>query len=143
MANKNNALSLIIFDEPTNRFAGPITKAYISDWEFHVARFPSIDSMATFCKRFGLHLKLIEQNFGVRIYAVRERFQDKFFLSIKDLPDNAKPMKVLSNGSIVTGYVSRDGDIITVYRPNPNVESIYKPMTQKCHIAYQKKYGIF
>lgn len=143
MANFNNALCLIIFDEPTDRFCGPMTKAYIADWQYHVARFPSIKSMAQFCKRFKLHLKPIEQYEGVKKYAVRERFQDRLFITTEDLPSNAEPMNVLSNGSIVTGYVSREGDKITVWRPNPNVKSIYNPMPLEEHIAYQKEHGVF
>lgn len=143
MANKNYALSLVIFDEPTNRFCGPVTKAYIADWQFHVARFPSIGSMAAFCKRFRLHLKPTEQYPNVKKYAVRERFHDRLFINVEELPSNAEPMKVLSNGSIVTGYVSRDGDVITVWRPNPNVKSIYDPMPLDEHIAYEKANGVF
>lgn len=143
MANKNNQLTLFIYTEPTNWHCGPETKAIISDYLYSVARFVSIESMAMFCKRFSLHLKPIEQRKNIKSYAIRERFQDMSFSNVEDLPGNAEPMKVLSNGSIVTGYVNRDGDVITVWRPNPNSKSVFDPMPIDEHIAYINANGIF
>ena len=81
----------------------------------------------------------------IKRYSVRERFHDAAdFYDRKQVPENAKPMKLLSNGSIVDGYTLRDGDVITIYRPSPNADkSVYSPLSTPEHIDFQKKHFIF
>lgn len=161
MANKNFDLTLTIVERPNlkrytdgNRYD---YKAVIKDYNFHVASFRTLDGMAEFIKYFGLHLEHIETynsdeipckewNAGIiKRYRVRERFHDAgYFYSREQVPADAKPMKLLSNGSIVDGYTLRDGDVINIYRPNPNADkSVYNPLPTPEHIDYQNKHFIF
>lgn len=55
----------------------------------------------------------------------------------------AKPIKALSNGSIVDCYYINNGKDVKFYRCNPNAKKFYKPLPLDEHIAYQKKYGSF
>lgn len=57
--------------------------------------------------------------------------------------EEAKPIKALSNGSIVDCYYVNDGKDVKFYRCNPNAKKFYKPLSLEEHIAYQKQYGIY
>ncbi len=161
MAHKNLDLTLTIVERPNlkrytdgNRFD---YKAVIQDYEFHVASFRTLAGMAEFIKHFGLHLEHIEtidsdKNYPkewhagiIKRYKVRERFNDaRYFYSREEVPEGATPIKLLSNGAIVDGYTLRDGDVINIYRPNPNADkSIYNPLELSEHIEYQNKHFIF
>ena len=65
------------------------------------------------------------------------------FWKLEDLPDGVKPIKALSNGSIVTCYYLDAGDRIEFYRPNPNAKEVYKPLNTDLHIAHMKIYGSY
>lgn len=161
MAHKNLDLTLTIVERPNlRRYADGNRydyKAAIQDYNFHVASFRTLEGMAEFIKYFGLHLKHIEtvnsdemhrkewKAGTINRYKVRERFHDAgYFYSREQVPEEAKPMKLLSNGSIVDGYTLRDGDVINIYRPNPNADkSIYNPLPSSAHIEYQNKHFIF
>ncbi len=65
------------------------------------------------------------------------------FWSLEDIPKNAKPIKALSNGSLVTCYFINDGKTITFYRPNPNAKTLYIPTEINEHINHQKEYGCY
>ncbi len=170
MANKNNQLELFIVERPnTKRYADGNRyeyKAYITDYNFHVASFYTLEGMREFIRHFGLHLTFIEAHDTdkqpgykgrtgiVKRYAIRERFHDaechktehgifKYFWSLDEVPANAKPIKLLSNGSIVDGFTRREGDVINVYRPNPNAKEVYKPLELDEHIKHQRTKYIF
>ena len=55
----------------------------------------------------------------------------------------AKPIKALSNGSIVDCYFINDGERVRFYRCNPNAKDFYKPLTTEEHIKYQKEFGTY
>ena len=161
MAHKNLELTLTIVERPNlKRYTDGIRyeyKAVIQDYNFHVASFRTLAGMAEFIKYFGLHLEHIETFNSdemhrkewkagiIKRYKVRERFHDAgYFYSREQVPEGAKPMKLLSNGSIVDGYTLRDGNVIYIYRPNPNAnKSIYNPLDLSAHIEYQNKHFIF
>lgn len=68
---------------------------------------------------------------------------DGGFWSLEDIPAEAKPIKALSNGSIVTCYFTNDGETITFYRPNPNAHGVYHPLPIADHIAHRRIYGCY
>jgi hypothetical protein len=55
----------------------------------------------------------------------------------------ATKFKCLSNGSIVDGYFTNDGERIRIYRCNPNARDFYKPLPTEEHIKFQRTYGSF
>ena len=61
---------------------------------------------------------------------------EQSFWEIADIPENAKLYKDLSNGSLVDCYYTKENDIYTVYRPNPNAKNVYKPMEIEQHIHF-------
>lgn len=65
------------------------------------------------------------------------------FATVEQLPEGAKPIKALSNGSIVTCYFINDGKTIWIYRPNPNAHDVYKPMDLSDHLAHRRIYGSY
>ena len=65
------------------------------------------------------------------------------FWKREDIPAEAKPIKALSNGSIVTCYFTNDGETIRMYRPNPNAKDVYKPLTTEQHITHCRIYGTY
>lgn len=149
MAQKAQKLSLYLFDTPINECSGPAIKAYITDLYFHIASFPNVRAMTSFFKRFGLTMKFNRtiddpKNGKIREYLLNERFQEEgYFWKRQDVPEDAQPIKLLSNGSLVTGYVKRIGDIIHVWRPNPNAKEVFDEMPLNARIEYKRNYGIF
>ena len=65
------------------------------------------------------------------------------FWSLEEVPEGAKPIKALSNGSIVTCYFTNDGETIRFYRPNPNAHAVYHPLSVEDHIAHRRIYGLY
>ena len=65
-----------------------------------------------------------------------------YFWKIEDLPEGIKPIKALSNGSIVTCYYKTDKEAV-IYRPNPNAKEVYDPLETAEHIAHKKIYGTY
>lgn len=144
MANKNEQLTLIINERPNiySAIGGKRYKAYIARGGsfFHLASFNCLAGLREFIKKFGLHLEYIEtidtdklpEEYRVgksKRYKVKERFHDEiYFWDIKSVPSGAHATKLLSNGSIVTGYWIRKDNTIHIYRPNPNAKEVYKPM---------------
>lgn len=55
----------------------------------------------------------------------------------------AKPIKALSNGSIVDCLYISQKDRVLFYRPNPNCKEFYKPLPTEEHIKYVKENGTF
>lgn len=68
----------------------------------------------------------------------------KSFWTLAEVPEGAKPIKALSNGSIVTCYYINDGETLHFYRPNPNApRSIYNPLPLNDHLSHVRVYGLY
>ena len=65
------------------------------------------------------------------------------FTKMSELPKGTKPIKALSNGSIVTCYYYNDGETLHWFRPNPNYKNIFQPLTTEDHIAHRRIYGLY
>lgn len=118
---------------------------------FHAASFFQKFQFDEFIEKFGIKLTESVENsyqserYGkVTFYWLDKIFKDSFyFTSLDQIPENAKPLKLLSNGSIVDGFYTDENNVITFWRPNPNCKDIYKPMELEEHIAYQQAHGVF
>lgn len=64
------------------------------------------------------------------------------FWNIEELPKKAKPIRALSNGSLVTCYYLRVKNTLHWFRPNPN-SSVFDALTNDEHIAHVKLYGLY
>ncbi len=153
------------------------------DWQFHFADFSSIKQLNQFAKTLGFTYTLVEERpfsnaqekNAFRKYEMSHEIRDATmgFWKLDELPKDAKPIKALSNGSIVDCYFTNDGKIITFYRPNPNAtqenkdryktqeeyenalsnrvyypnslefEAVYHPLTIEEHRSHCAKYGTY
>ena len=118
---------------------------------FHIARFHTEEQLQAFARQLGFSYFLMEETVHPELGIYRKYRLDRqicnsekrCFTSWADIPNKAKPIKALSNGSIVDCFYVNDGNTITFYRPNPNIKEIYNPMTTPEHIAYQRDHGIY
>jgi hypothetical protein len=153
------------------------------DHQWHFGDFANMDQLDMLAKTLGFNYKLMEErpfldqkNNIYRKYSISHKLIspcDGGFWKLEQLPDNAKPIKALSNGSIVTCYFTNDGESIRMYRPNPNAteenknryrtveeyenavknriyypnslefDAVYKPLPIDQHIAHCKIYGTY
>lgn len=125
----------------------------MKDYMFYLAEFNNMDQFNFFLDTLGIKFILDEirdegtekeLKIGYLDYLIQDDFVGGFW-DLSNLPKNRKPIKGLSNGSIVTCYFSKDSRSkkITWYRPNPNAKNVYKPLEIEEHIAHQKIYGSY
>lgn len=113
---------------------------------YHFAEMNTVKQLESFSKLFGFTYKLeevseSEQNGKYERYSMSHAIDDRCgggFWKLSDIPENVKPFKGLSNGSIVDCYFLNDGKTIHIYRPNPNAKEVYKPLSIKEHISFIK-----
>lgn len=153
------------------------------DWQWHFASLETMDQLDMLAKTLGFTYQLTKEenwrgqkNNMYREYSMSHTLVspcDGGFWKISELPNDAKPIKALSNGSIVTCYFTNDGETIRMYRPNPNAteenknryrtieeyesavkngihypnslefDAVYKPLSIEQHIAHTKIYGTY
>lgn len=83
-------------------------------------------------------------NLYVRCWLSIDYIDEHMFMTMAEVPEKAKPIKALSNGSIVTCYYLLKGKTLHWYRPNPNAGgAVYDPISDQEHIAYMKLYGLY
>ncbi len=118
------------------------------DWNHHLGRFPSMTKLQEFLDFAGLKLgeKTEERHSGkagmFRMWNVEPaEVDDRGFTKLIHLPEDVKPFTGLSNGSLVTCYLYNDGKVLHIYRPNPNYEAIYKPLSTEEHIRFCRENG--
>lgn len=113
---------------------------------YHFAEMNTMDQLEKFSKMLGFTYTLeevsqSEEHGKYRRYSISRTIDDRCgggFWKLSDIPDDAKPFKALSNGSIVDCYFLNDGETIHIYRPNPNAKEVYKPLSLKDHINFVK-----
>lgn len=127
-----------------------IAVTYADTTMFHEASFLTIDQFELYKNTLGFEIDLkevVNENTDreVKIYQSNYKIVSGSFWRLEDIPEEAKPIQALSNGSIVTCYYYKDEETktIIIYRPNPNAKDVYKPLELEDHIEHQKKYGIY
>lgn len=120
------------------------------EFMFNIASFDTFEQLEFFIQTLGFRIQLvnvINQNTEneVEIYKSNYKIIDSSFWDIQELPKRAKPIKALSNGSIVTCYYCKNykNNTITIYRPNPNSKEYYKPLELEEHIKHKQIYGTY
>lgn len=134
--------------ERLDEYAAYIVKA--DGMMYHAASFYQKFQFDEFVEKFGITLTESVENshqserYGkVTFYWLDKIFKDAGFTDLSQVPANAKPLKLLSNGSIVDGFYTNENNVITFWRPNPNCKDIYKPMELEEHIAYHQAHGVW
>ena len=130
-------LWLTTYDKSKNQYKHIITKdsyAYIA--------FRTDKGVNDFIVRSGAEFTKQSENDSIE-YGKTESFiaknitlLEQSFWEIADIPENAQLYKDLSNGSLVDCYYTKENDVYTVYRPNPNAKNVYKPMEIEQHIHF-------
>ena len=122
------------------------------DSQWHFGDFDNMEQLQVLADTLGFTFELVEEcawfngNGTYRKYSMSHKLDSSFsggFWKREDVPADAKPIKALSNGSIVTCYFTNDGETIRIYRPNPNAKDVYKPLSTELHIAHVKIYGCY
>ncbi len=118
---------------------------------FFFAEFNTWQQLQDFLGFTGLKIDLIDVREYYkpecgrwRKYIVNKLLDDSnSFWDLSEVPKEAKKIKGHSNGSLVDCYILNDGDVLHVYRPNPNARAVYQPLPLEEHIAYKKEHGGF
>lgn len=120
---------------------------------FHIASFDRQDQLDLFAQTLGFSYELVEErtwrgtNTKYKEFSVSKNIVEPLsyggFWTIEELPEGVKPIKALSNGSIVTCYFRTLKDKIEFFRPNPNAKDVYKPLEIEQHIVHKKIYGVY
>ena len=113
---------------------------------YHFAEMNTTEQLERFSKMLGFTYTLEDvsksKEYGeYRRFSMSHAIDDRCgggFWKLSDVPENAEPLKALSNGSIVDCYFLNDGETIHIYRPNPNAKEVYKPLSTKEHIDFVK-----
>lgn len=121
------------------------------DYQWHFGDFDNMEQLQLLADTLGFTYELEEEkawfNGGTyRKYSMSHAIDSPCsggFWKREDVPAEAKPIKALSNGSIVTCYFTNDGKTIRFYRPNPNAKGVYNPLPVAEHIAHCKTYGTY
>ncbi len=122
------------------------------DSQWHFGDFDNMEQLQFLADTLGFTFELVEErawfngNGTYCKYSMSHKLDSPFgggFWKREDVPAEAKPIKALSNGSIVTCYFTNDGETIRIYRPNPNAKDVYKPLSTELHIAHVKTYGCY
>ena len=145
--NSNYISTLNKIDEQYHRSHVIIHK----DCQWHFADMDNMEQLQFLADTLGFTFTLEEERpwrsgGTYRKYSMSHKINSPYnggFWKREDVPAEARPIKALSNGSIVTCYFTNDGETITIYRPNPNAKDVYKPLTIEQHIAHCQIYGTY
>lgn len=120
------------------------------DAQWILAEFDTVEQLDFFANTMGITYEAVSwrdtQDCGIiREYRMSHRIRsdNAGFWSLDELPEGVRPIKALSNGSIVTCYFRNDGETVTIYRPNPNAKGVYHPLTIQQHINHRQIYGSY
>ncbi len=144
MFNAEQFLSIV----ERENFSCHRSKIIIHNGMWIAAEFDNVEQLDFFLRTLGISRKLEEEREAFwggqyQAYSLDRKLADRLFWRLDELPAEAKPIKALSNGSIVTCYYYNDGETVTLYRPNPNAKEIYHPLTIEQHIKHQQVYGSY
>lgn len=142
-------VSFVTEIEEVNTQTNPVLDAKVilfKDHMFQFARFSSMKQLEDLSKIMGF--RIIPDESGSRPGYRRYRLSHQLtegpgFWKLSSLPEDAKPFRTHSNGSLCTCYFTRDDKEkeIKIYRPNPNSKEVYDALSIEEHIRYKKLHG--
>lgn len=97
----------------------------MQDWQYIAFEFVTIKAFNAFAKYVGLTYH--KESDGR--YFTDQFLKSELFWKLEELPEGAKPIYSMSNGSLVKCYVHKNGNTITIYRPNSNAKEVYQPLS--------------
>lgn len=118
-------------------------------WQWYFAEFQNEYQLNEFLQLTGITITKTEerkmQNGGLfeRYDIDYELDNHGHFSNLDQIPDGAKKIKGLSNGSIVDCYFTTNNKVLKVYRPNPNCDKVYKKMPLDEELEYRRNNWYF
>lgn len=114
---------------------------------FYFAEFNTKEQLDFFARNVGFQYTLVSSKDTPHLgrydrYDMNRDIRFRYFYTMDEVPTDAKPIKALCSGSIVTCYFQNDGRTITWHRPNPN-STLFKPLSIEDHIAHVRIYGLY
>lgn len=107
------------------------SKAIIMSYTFHIMDARNEAELKEFerlVRKFNLHFTETERQDGYTVSRVHEEFAEGYFWHRSQLPKGVRPILLMSNGSRVLGYWRRNGNVIELFRPNPNSAGVNNPL---------------
>lgn len=150
MINKYENLMVYKYDKAKNDSVQGGYKYLIKDYGFRpYTAYETDKGFNDWLERSNLKLEHIETNSieadgemtTVDIYKAHGTITDRLFWDMKEVPENAKKFKGLSNGSLVDCYYIHTENGAEIYRPNPNAKEVYKPLSLEEHLEFQRVNG--
>ena len=133
-------------NERYNRYDGYHHPYIFHSGMWHFGRFSSMEYLQEFLDFARLTMELTEEkntNAGKwKIWKVNvQDIQEHGFWNTDTIPEEArcKSFLGLSNGATVRCYLYNDGNVLHVYRPNPNAKNVYTPLSLEEEIAHRRK----
>ena len=117
-------------------------KIIIHDGGWHFSRMDTREQLQDFCRLLGIEItEKINDDGLLSYYRTNTTLLDMSnltFWDLSDVPTNATKIKGLSNGAIVDCYFLRNGNDLTIYRPNPNAKNVYKKMEFEKEMEFRR-----
>lgn len=128
-------------------YGNPVSAVWIENFGefFHAKSFKSIRAFKAWAKYVGYESKPFNGTFE-RVST--QKIINRCICDLKDLPKNAKPIKVMANGKIRDGWVTNDGNVISEiwlnkFEPNQHRYGTeeYKKLEEEERKLRRKYYG--
>lgn len=95
----------------------------MQDWNYIHKEFKTLHAFRDWADYIGLTFHKDDN----AQYWTDQFLKQTFFCVMDEIPEGSKPIAAYSNGRKVKCFYHKDGDIITLYRPNPNAKEVYIP----------------
>lgn len=91
--------------------------------------FKTFDAFKNYADYLGVTYEYWDNCDSVKRYRLSHDIKEmKSFWHLHELPEGVKPIKAMSNGSMVTCYFRTMEHDVEFYRPNPNAKEVYDAM---------------
>lgn len=114
-----------------------------SEWlGFRHQTFRTFDAFKKYADYLGVTYEYWDDSETVKRYRLSHDIKDmKSFWHLHELPKGVKPIKAMSNGSMVTCYFRTLEHDVEFYRPNPNAKEVYDAMPWEEALKVKQEQG--
>ena len=126
------------YNQHHQRYKKRESAAIIHNGMWHFSRCETMEHLNSFCELLNITYSFNSENDYIKFYKTNTVLNDMSFWELNEIPKHAKKIKGLSNGIIVDCYFTKENDLLTIYRPNPNAKKVYKKMDFKKELDFRK-----
>lgn len=114
-----------------------------SEWlGFRHQTFRTFDAFKKYAHYLGVTYEYWDDSEAVKRYRLSHDIKEmKSFWHLHELPEGVKPIKAMSNGSMVTCYFRTLEHDVEFYRPNPNAKEVYDVMPWEEALKVKREQG--